>query len=338
MYLRVLMMFFMLLLIPFTANASDSINDFEVEVLPVEGQKNFSEGYFHVDSEPGKTLSLEFRIENKSKAPINLNAQAVDAHTADKGGILYSAESADNEQERISMSELIAVQNTITVAPGAVESVHFHLEIPESASGTILGGIMLTSIDAPDNLSMESMNKGGSNYTFEQPGQRLMAVKLNLPEKSITGFSLKDAKFDARANRVTMKVNNGKATVLENVQATYTVMDKEGAILVSGVVKPFAMAPLSKIDFPIEFKGKSLEKGKYVLMIKGRAGEKEFLTEEKFTVTDSLEAGALSETIEKTTPINQQNLSRVIAITLATLFLLLPLMLKLNKRNEKNAL
>lgn len=337
MYLRVLIICFMILLIPFTVNAAESANDFKVKVLPAEGQHSFSEGYFHVDSVPGKDLSLEFQITNNSNEPLSLSLEAVDAHTADKGGILYSADTEEKEQDQIYLSELVDVQETISIAPGAVETVHFHLEIPYTANGTILGGIMLTSLDAPDNLSMEPLNKGGSNYTFEQPGQRLVAIKVNLPEKAVSGFSLGKAKFNAFENRLTMKLNNGKPVVLESVQGTYSIMDKEGEVLVNGVVKPFAMTPYSKINFPIDLNGQILDTGKYVLMIKGKADEKEFFAEEKFTVTESQEAGIVSQTEDAATPFSRENISRTIAIALVTLFLLLPLLLKFDRRNEKKA-
>lgn len=337
MYLRVLIMFFIILLIPFSVNAADSANDFKVKVLPAEGQHSFSEGYFHMDSEPGKDLSLEFQITNNSAEQLNLYAEAVDAHTADEGGIIYSAEMEEKEPDQIYLSELIDVQETISVAPGAVETVHFHLKIPYTASGTILGGIMLTSVDAPNNLSMESSNKGGSNYTFEQPGQRLMAIKVNLPVKAASGFSLGKAKFDAFENRLTMKLNNGKPAVLENVQGIYSIMDKEGEVLVNGVIKPFAMAPNSKINFPINLKSNTFESGKYVLMVKGKAGEKEFFAEEKFSVTESQEAGIVSQTEDAAKPFSRENVSRTVAIALVTLFLLLPLLLKFDRKNEKKA-
>lgn len=335
MYLRVLIMCFMILLIPFTVNAADFANDFEVKVLPAEGQHSFSEGYFHVDSEPGKTLSLDIRILNNSGKHVNLHAQAVDAQTADKGGIVYSFDDNSKEPDQYYLSDLIDIPETVTVAPGADEIVHFHLTIPGSASGTLLGGIMLTSLDAPDALSMESLNKGGSNYTFEQPGQRLVAIKLNLPSKSASGFSLGDAKFNPSENQLSLKVKNGKSDVIENVQGTYTVMDKDSEILVSGVIKSFAMAPTSKIKFPVNLKGKILEEGKYVLMVKGKADEKEFFAEEKFTVTKSREAGIVSEIEDAASPFNRENISRTIAITLVSLFLLLPLLLKFDKRNER---
>ncbi|MCM3610497.1 DUF916 and DUF3324 domain-containing protein [Planococcus sp. MERTA32b] len=335
MYLRVLIMCFMILFIPITVNAADSANDFDVKVLPAEGHNSFSEGYFHVDSEPGKNLYLEFQLTNSTNEPIKLYAEAVDAHTADKGGILYSSEVDEEKMDQIRLSELVDVQDTISVAPGSVETVHFHLEIPYTASGTILGGIMLTSADAPDDLSMEPSNKGGSNYTFEQPGQRLMAIKVNLPEKAASGFSLGKAKFDAFEKHLSIKLNNSKPAVLENVQGTYSIMDKEGKVIVNGVMEPFAMAPNSKINFPIDLKSSAFETGKYVLMIKGKADEKEFFYEENFTVTGSEEAGAVSQSEDAATPFSRENISRTVAISLVALFLLLPLLLKFNRRSEK---
>ncbi len=335
MNLRILMLFFSILIIPFTANAAESIKDFEIKVMPAEGQHDFSQGYFHVDSEPGSDLSFDFQITNTSSEPLRLNAQAVDAYTADKGGILYGADEAGKEQNRIYMSKLIDVQETITIAPGMEETVHIHLTVPADASGTILGGIMLQSENAPDGQSMATLNKGGSNYTFEQPGKRLVAIKLDLPEKSASGFTLGKAEFQADENNIKLNIHNGKPSVLENVQGTYTVMDKEGEIVVNGVLKPFAMAPLSEINFPIDLKGEIFEKGKYVLMIKGRADEKEFFAEEKFTVTSSSEAGIAIQTEVTSEPFSREKTGKTIAIVLVSLFLILPLLLKFGGKNNK---
>jgi len=336
MYSRVLILILMMLTIPLTANAAEPINNFEVEVLPAEGQQDFSEGYFNVDSKPGHTLSLNFRVTNNGEEAIRLSAQAVDAHTADGGGILYSIIPDAADEDQMLLSDLLEVQDTVTVSPGGAEKVHVHIAIPKSASGTLLGGVMLTTENASEDLSTEQ--EGRSNYGFERLGQRLVAVKVNLPEKSASGFSLGKAKFNADKNLLTMKVSNGKSAVLEKVQGTYTILDKEGEKLVSGVVEPFAMAPMSSIKFPIDLKGQLLEKGKYVLMIKGRADEKEFFAEEKFSVADTEHDAIAGETGESppAAATSRENISRTIAIALVVLFLLLPLFLKLDRRNEKD--
>ncbi|TAA66480.1 DUF916 domain-containing protein [Planococcus salinarum] len=338
MYPRVLILLLLMLTIPLAANAAEAINDFEINVLPAEGQKDFSEGYFNVDSEPGQTLSLNFRVINTGDETLRLSAEAVDAHTAEGGGILYSVRPETADKDQLLLSDLLDVQDTVIIAPGGVEKVHVHIDIPESASGTLLGGIMLTDDNAAGELLLEPEKKSGSNYSFERVGQRLVAVKLNMPEKSASGFSLGKAKFNADRNVLTLKVANGKSAVLERVQGTYTILDKEGEELVSGVVEPFAMAPMSAIKFPIDLKGQLLEKGKYVLMIKGRADEKEFFAEEKFSVSEGEQEAIAGETAETPAAAFRGNISRTIAIALAAFFLLLPLFMKLDKRNAKDPL
>lgn len=337
MLFRVLILIMMMILIPSTVNAADFDNDFEVEVLPAEGQKNFSEGYFHLDSKPGEKLSLDFRVTNNSSESIRLKVQAVDAHTSDKGGILYNTTVI--EEDRTRLAELTDIQESVSIAAGDAEIVHFHISIPDDASGTMLGGIMLTSLQAPENLTMDESNNGESNYTFEQPGQRLMAVKVNLPKTTAhTGFSVDSAKFDAPNSLVTVNLKNGDAAVLENIEGIYTVMDKEGEILLSGAVKPFAMAPGTDIQYPIDLNGMIFEQGKYVLMIKGRADEKEFFSEEKFTVTESEAAGVVSPATDANQMTGWGHISRTFAVVLAALLLLMPMMMKLYNRYEKKAL
>lgn len=335
MLFRVLVLILLMFLIPITANAAEPGNDFQVEVLPAEGQKNFSEGFFHLDSEPGETLSMKFRVTNDSDEPIRLQMQSVNAHTAHTGGILYSADTETADEGIVHMAELIDVQNSVRIKAGDSEDVQVKVTIPDTASGTLLGGIMLTAEGAPDNLTMDSLNKGGSNYTAEQPGQRLIAVKVDLPHKSVTGLSVDKAYFDALKNDVTIEVKNGDAAVIENVQGTYTVMDKDGELLLNGVVSPFAMAPGSKIDFPIDLHGILLENGRYVLMIKGSADEKEFFAEEKFAVTDSQAAGVAAATAESAPPADSGGSWPTIAIALAALLLVLPVFVKLYRWNGK---
>ncbi|MFD1031294.1 WxL protein peptidoglycan domain-containing protein [Metaplanococcus flavidus] len=330
---RVLILIFLMILIPISANAADSANDFEVELLPAEGQQSFSEGYFNVDAGPGQQITLNFRLTNTSDEPIELNAETVDAWTAETGGILYSANADLDEEDHPRLTDLLIVQETIKIPANTVEIVHYHFDVPWDASGTLLGGIMLTTANNSQELSMEPLNDGGSNYTFEQLGQQLVAVKVNMPENSAAGFSLGKAQFDSSQNLLTMKVANGNSTVLENVQGTYTIMDKDGETILNGVIDSFAMAPKSDIRFPVDLKGHVFEEGKYVLLIKGSADKKEFFAEEKFSVSGTPQAAFASEA---TAPeASGGNFLPAIAISLAALFLLLLLFMKIVKRNEK---
>lgn len=333
MYFRILKIFLLLMIIPFNASAAEGIADFEVMVQPAEGQKSFSEGYFNVDSKPGQTLSLDFHVKNNSKEPIILNIKSVDAHTASEGGILYGTQ--PDVEEATLLSDLIEIQDSVKVAPGETEAVHFHLNIPAAAGGTLLGGIMLTDNNASENLSMEWLNEGGSNYTIEQDGQRLVAVKLNLPEGPTSGFSLDKAKFNDDSNLLTLRVSNGRSAVLENVQGTYTILDKDGESVISGIVQPFAMAPKSEIHFPIDLKGQVLEKGKYILLIKGSADKKAFFAEESFSVSETNLAVVAGNSAEGPPAADRESISRTIAIALAALFLLLPFFIRLDKREKK---
>ncbi|WP_422123834.1 WxL protein peptidoglycan domain-containing protein [Planococcus sp. X10-3] len=337
MSLRVLILIFLMILIPLTANAAESVNDFEVELLPAEGQQSFSEGYFNIDAEPGQSLSLTLRITNTTDEPIELHAEVVDAWTAAEGGILYGTDPDSDGENRLRLSEQFDVKETITIPAHAEKDAHYHFDIPMDASGTLLTGVMLTSENVTEDLGMASINEGGNNYTYEQDGQRLVAVKVNLPDNSASGFSLGKAKFDTVQNQLTMKILNGNSTVLENVQGTYTIMDKEGDTILNGVIDSFAMAPKSDIRFPIDLKGHIFEEGKYVLMIKGNADKKEFFAEEKFTVSDAQQAAAIvEESIETSSAVSGGNFMPTMAIALAALFLLLPLFMKIIKRNEKS--
>lgn len=336
MYLRVLILILLMISIPMAANAAEPINNFEVKVLPAEGQQNFSEGYFNVDAEPGEKLFLDFLVQNHSDEAMHLSLKAVDAYTADEGGILYGVRQ-DTPDDLSLLSNLLKIQKSVTVAPGSEEWVHFHIAIPTSANGTLLGGVMVTADGKEPDSPLGSAFETGSNYNFEQAGQRLVAVKLNLPQKTASGFSLGKAKFNSEGKQLSMRVINGKSAVLENVQGTFTILDKEGKELVTSVMKPFAMAPMSKINFPVDLMGELLEPGKYVLMIKGRADEKQFFAEEKFTVSGEEQSVIASETSGTPSPTDGSNLSRNIAIGLAALLLVLPLFVKVIFRNEPHA-
>lgn len=333
---RVLILILLMAFLPLTAYAAESVNDFEVELLPAEGQKNFSEGYFNIDAELGQSLTLNLRIKNNSDAPIELLVEAADSWTAEEGGILYGVNPDLSGENRILLTDLLDLQETITVAAHDVENIHYHVDIPTEARGTILGGITLTAADKGDGISMKSKNIGGSNYTFEQEGHRIVAVKLNLPDNTAAGLTLGKAKFDADDNQLLMRVTNGNSAVLENVQGTYTILDSKGIKLTSGLIDPFAMAPQSGIRLPIDLKGQVLEEGKYVLMVKGSADKKEFFAEENFSVGKARQEVIAGETIEASSGVSGKSIFLSVIITLAVLFSLIPLLMKLLKRNEKN--
>lgn len=329
---RVLVLFLLMLLIPSAINAAESENDFDVELLPIEGQKSFSAGYFDITADSGQSISLNLRITNNSDEPIELRFETADARTAEEGGILYSTIPFEEHDNQIRLSDLVDIQETITIPAQGVEDVHYHIDAPHDVSGTILGGIMMTDGSNSESSSLEIGNNGGSNYTFKKQGQQLIAVKLNYPDSSASSFSLKKVRFDN--DLLTIKVSNSNSAVIENVHGTYTIMDKDGESLITGDIAPFAMAPKSNIRYPINLKGHVFEEGKYVLMIKGSADKKEFFAEEMFSVSESHPAAIASEASAPST--GASTWIYITAIALAGVLLLLPLLLKILRRNVKS--
>lgn len=329
---RVLILFLLMLFIPSAINAAESINDFDVELLPEDGQRGLSQGYFNVDAEPGQKITLNLRITNHDDEPIELHLETADARTAEEGGILYSTTRLEDEEDQIHLSDLLDIQETITIPAGGVEDIHYHIDAPFDASGTILGGLMLTEGDKNDGSSVELVSDTGNNYSYEKQGQQLIAVKLDFPDASASSFSLGKVRFEE--SHLTIKVSNSNSAVVENVHGTYTILDKEGETVVAGDIAQFAMAPKSDIRYPIFLNGHVFEEGKYVLMIKGSADKKEFFAEEIFSVNESHSTALASE--KSAVPPAASIWIYTPAFALAGLLLLLPLLLKIFRRNVKS--
>lgn len=329
---RVLVLFLLMLFIPSAINAAEAINDFEVELLPAEDQQIFSEGYFNIAADPGQSISLNLRITNNSDKPIELLVETADAWTAEEGGIQYSTNPLQDAEDQTRLSDLIDIRETIIIPADSVEDIQYRIVAPLDASGTILGGIVLTDGNGSEPSSLELVNNGGSNYTFANQGHQLIAVKLDFPDSSASSFSLGKVRFDN--DLLTIRVFNSNTAVVENVHGTYTIMDKNGETLVTGDIAPFAMAPKSDIHYPVDMKDHVFEEGKYVLMIKGSADKKEFFAEEMFSVSEMHPTAIASEVSAAAPAVSTWNYTP--AIALAGLLLLLPLLLKIFRRNVKS--
>lgn len=288
MYRYVLATTFFLLAAPYLVSAAESFTNIEVELIYPDNQVLGTEGFFDINTEPNHANSMDLRIHNNSSEPLTLNVEKTNAYTAPNGGIIYELES-DNEgstllEDAVRLSEYIEAEESLTIPAKESSDLHVHVTAPEMNKGTLLGGIKLIKETQKNNDSSEISAESNTNFSQETANTKTIAIKLNLPDQPASNFLLGKAEYDAAEKKIYFEAINSANHIRENIEGVYTIMDNSGEVLFKGAIENFAMAPMSKTKFQIIPDNDLLEEGMYILMVKGKAGEKEFFAEESFTI------------------------------------------------------
>ena len=290
MYRYVLATIFFIFAAPYFVSAADSFTGMEVKLIYPDNQVIDTEGFFDINAEPNQTTSMDVRIHNKSSKPVTLNVEKTNAYTAPKGGIIYDTTAVSGDAKlldgAIRLADYIKTEKSITIPAKESADLHVHVTVPELNTGTMLGGIRLTKGTAENENPQIELAEKGTNFAVQTNTSYSIAIKLNLSEKSSSNFSLGKAEFNKVEEQIFLKAVNGANDIQENIEGVYIVMDSLGTELFEGVIDPFTMAPMSNTKIAIPWENTIEEKGTYILMIKGKAGEKEFFEEKPFTIAN----------------------------------------------------
>ena len=289
MYRYVLATIFFIFAVPYFVSAADSFTDLEVELIYPDNQVLDSESFFDISAEPNQSNSMDVRIHNKSSKPVTINVEKTNAYTAPNGGIIYGTTAVSEDTKlldgAIRLADYINTEKSITIPAEESADLHVHVTVPEIDKGTLLGGIKLILETQKEEDVTETIAESKTNFENETETTKSIAIRLNLSEKMASNFSLGKAEYDSAAEKIYLETINGANHIQENIEGVYTVMDNSGAVLFKGAIEPFAMAPMSKTKLQITPDYGTLEEGTYILMIKGKSGEKEFFAEEPFTIS-----------------------------------------------------
>ncbi|WP_019415119.1 DUF916 domain-containing protein [Paenisporosarcina sp. TG20] len=302
MFIRVFAIIVFLISLPVYVSAAESPSSMQVEPIYPANQVPATKGYFDVDVKPGEQVTLYVRVKNTDKNPITVRIEKANAYTNPTGGIFYESEIDSDDtlllEDAVRMTDFIEAEGSITIPAGESFEVPIRVTVPESDGETLLGGILLTQVAEPKDEKIKETGKDEAKFIVNTETRYAIAIKLNFPTKSVPNFSLGKAGFISDTAKVFIEMTNDAHLIQGEIEGSYSVLDNEGAKIFKGIMNPFNMAPKSKIRFPFAWDQETLEDSTYTLVVNGHAGEKEFSTEENFTISNK----EVQEYAEKTNP------------------------------------
>ena len=234
-----------------SASANESALDFRV--VPA-ASSSLSEGgdYFVLAMEPGDVLKQALEISNPSKRPLQVRLAAVDAATAQMGGVDYGAEQITPEAtgEWISLE-----QDTIRLGPDESREVSFDVAVPaDAASGVHLGGVVVWVEGA------EEETVAGAAATMNVQSRRVVAVQVELPGDAAPALEIRGAQAEARPDGLYLGIelfNSGSDFAKGTGTVSIEGRDAEESFLLDTVV------PGTGTTYPFRWAEAGVERGSY---------------------------------------------------------------------------
>ena len=237
------------------ASATESALDFRV--APAAGSE-LSEGedYFVLDMEPGDTRAQSLEISNDSEGWLRVELAAVDAATAQMGGVDYGSEQLSDE----ATGSWITLQDrTVPLAPGGSTQVRFEVDVPDDAIGGVhLGGLVIWVEGAEEEAV------AGAQASMSVQSRRVIAVQVELPGPAAPVLEIRGAHAEARPDGLYLGMdlfNAGTSFATGTGTVSIEGRDEVGTFALDTVV------PRTGTNFPFRWGGSSVPNGSYEVEI-----------------------------------------------------------------------
>ena len=238
-----------------SAWAAESTLDFRV--APAAGSE-LSEGedYFVLKMEPGDSRTQAVQISNDSQGPLRVQLAAVDAATAQMGGVDYGAEQLP---VAATGSWISLGDRNISLRPGESSQVLFTVEAPvDAAPGVHLGGLAVWV--AAD----EQQDAAGAPTSMSVQSRRVIAVQVDLPGPAIPALEIRGAQAEARPDGLYLGADLFNAgTDFATGTGTVSIEGRDG----SGTFTLDTVVPQTGTNFPFRWAGAAVPNGTYEVAI-----------------------------------------------------------------------
>ena len=257
-FFRIALPFFLLtgaLMVVTPAGAAESSLDFRV--APAAGSE-LSEGedYFVLDMEAGDIRTQAVEISNDSQSPLRVQLAAVDAATAQMGGVDYGAEEGRTDATG---SWINLEVRSISLAPGRSTQVSFEVEVPDDATtGVHLAGLVIWVEDA------EQADIAGAPASMSIQSRRVIAVQIDLPGVAVPALEIRGAHAEARPDGLYVGIDLFNAgTGFATGTGTVSIEGREeiGTFALDTVV------PRTGTNFPFRWGSGAVRNGSYDVLI-----------------------------------------------------------------------
>lgn len=309
MVIRILVVVFAFVFcIPLYVVAENKESPVEIKPLYPSNHASSTMGYFDLTVQPGDQLTLTSRVTNNTEEDINIRGESANAFSSPDGGILYESvidsPSTVLLDDAVRLADYMDTGESVEIPANSSKEVPVQVTVPESDGETLLGAIIY-SVEGNASSQQQEIKGDEANFILETKMAYSIAVKLNLPNKVKSDFSLGNAGFIPETAQVFIEMTNNAHLIQEEIAGSYTVSDDKGDQLFTGEFASFKMAPKSQIHHPFAWNQETLEDGTYTLSVIGMAGSDEFAAKETFTIkNDDVETYA--ETIQPTVADGQQ--------------------------------
>jgi hypothetical protein len=251
--------------------------------------------YFLLDTDPGAELTQSITLRNDSGAPMDLTVSAVDADTANNGGISFPL--AGEQPERTG-TWIDVHQDTVSLAPSASVDVPFTVRVPsEARSGVHLAGLSVQQVTDPASRSATAEGQAGAAVDVRT--RRVIAVQVNVPGPAEPELVINGVSPVARADGLSLEVaiaNVGRGLTRGEGHLTLPDEGFESSITFGTFV------PDSSIAYPVKWSAEK-EGGTHPARVEIRYdGDKVAVWEGDITVGDDVQRDQADRQVESAAP------------------------------------
>jgi hypothetical protein len=238
--------------------------------------------YFSIESRPRRTVTQYLAIRNDARRPLGIRLAAVDAKTAQLGGVAYAL--ASEKRRRVGGWMRLATRS-LTLGPRETRRVSFTLTVPAGASsGEHLGGIAVWSPVSP--TPARSRRAGKARPTIVVHTRRVIAVLVRVPGPAAPLLAISGVEPAARADGAYLLIriaNRGSAMT----KATGSVVLPDEGFRRRLVLD--TIVPATSIAYPVRWRRRPSD-GEHDVTVDLRYGGRRATWEGSFRVGESIDA------------------------------------------------
>lgn len=254
-------------------------------VLP-DNQRTGVLGYFDLLVEPGLKQTIHVKLRNDTDRALTMDITPTNALTAVNGGIQYvvseGSDGAHFTDKSYAIKSMITVNPKVTVNAGATVDIPVIVGVPDTDSGTFLGGLLFTAED--NNVGHVNESGKDANFTVNNHVAVAMAIQLDLPKPAQPVLSFGDAGIQTipSGSQLYFGMNNDAPSIIRGITGNFEVSNSSGVIM-KGSFGPFNMAPKTEIGYPV-FWDNNLSPGKYNVKLNAQYEGQNISQEKSFTI------------------------------------------------------
>ncbi|GGD00605.1 DUF3324 domain-containing protein [Enterococcus wangshanyuanii] len=301
-----------LLVLSMTANSStvfakddQELLGYVVSAVLPNTQLDKEKTYFYVQTVPGEEQDLEIKVKSTRKEPVKLKVFVKDAVTGMNGEIGYKepTDKSMNYDKTLEdpVSSMIEIkEKELTVENFEEKTIHLKMTPPnEHYSGVKLGAIGIGL--AEEEKGSKGVSTGFAyeiGVIFSETGEEFNnSASLNL-------IDVKAALHNGK-KMVLANLQNPEPKVLENLNISATMKDKDGKVVKESKVQGYSMAPNTNFDYGMDWGIAEMPSGVYILELEVKNDFNNWSFKKEFTITN-----------KQASEMNKASLFRVITPTI----------------------